>query len=309
MSGPLAGVAGGLREIAADHPGAARAALHALVVLCVRRRVAAAPTWPGRLHPRLYACLSQTADPYRAGVGSRTRSSTPAVAQALAVPATALGRRSCSPGAGCSWAACLRSQVVVSAALPLPPVLFDIIVGNVHILYAAAIVLGFRFPWTWSLMVSPWCRPLGITMGSGPARPEGGRWRLRWATGATVAVSYLMVPDLWRRWVDLLVVRRREAPALALVHVPCCPGSASLRSSSRGARSPTGRGSCPSLLSRRAAGHHAGRADTVGILPLRGAAGRGWRRLDQAGPGIARRTGSDPAERLGRHERAVRDEA
>src|SRR5262249_18763929 len=85
--------------------------------------------------------------------------------------------------------------------LPIP---FEIVSGNVHLLYAAAIVLGFRWAGTWALMfltkVTPgigvlwfaarrdW-RPLGIALGF---------------TGAIVAVSFAIDPASWRQWIDLI---------------------------------------------------------------------------------------------------------
>ena len=33
--------------------------------------------------------------------------------------------------------------------LALPPVAFELYHGNVHLWIASAIVLGFRYPWTW----------------------------------------------------------------------------------------------------------------------------------------------------------------
>src|SRR5215471_227965 len=78
--------------------------------------------------------------------------------------------------------------------LPIP---FEIVSGNVHLLYAAAIVLGFRWSATWALMfltkVTPgigvlwyairreW-RALGIALG---------------VTAAIVAVSYALDPAAW----------------------------------------------------------------------------------------------------------------
>ena len=37
--------------------------------------------------------------------------------------------------------------------LALPPVALELYHGNVHLWIAAAIVLGFRYPWTWAFVV------------------------------------------------------------------------------------------------------------------------------------------------------------
>ncbi len=105
--------------------------------------------------------------------------------------------------------------------LPLPPVLFECIVGSVHLLYAAAIVLGFRFPWTWALMLLTKVTP-GIGLLWFAVRRE---WRaLGIALGATAAIvlaSYFFAPDLWRQWLDLLAAQSGgDVPELAAVRVP-----------------------------------------------------------------------------------------
>ena len=85
--------------------------------------------------------------------------------------------------------------------LPIP---FEIISGNVHLFYAVAIVVGFRWSASWVLMfitkVTPgigvlwfavrreW-RALGIALG---------------VTAAIVAVSYILNPAAWQQWVALL---------------------------------------------------------------------------------------------------------
>jgi hypothetical protein len=88
-------------------------------------------------------------------------------------------------------------------------------------LYAAAINLGFRFPWTWALMLLTKVTP-GIGLLWFAVRRE---WRALGialgATAAIVVVSYLVAPDLWRQWVDLLTVQSGgDVPELAAVRVP-----------------------------------------------------------------------------------------
>jgi len=84
--------------------------------------------------------------------------------------------------------------------LALPPVALEIYHGNVHLLMAAAIVLGFRHAWTWAFVLLT-----KVTPGVGPLwfgiRRE---WRsLSIALGATAAVcvvSLVVAPELWGRW-------------------------------------------------------------------------------------------------------------
>jgi hypothetical protein len=160
--------------------------------------------------------------------------------------------------------------------LPLPPVLFDIIVGNVHILYAAAIVLGFRFPWTWSLMLLTKVTP-GIGLLWFAVRRE---WRaLAIALGATaaiVAVSALMVPDLWRQWFDLLLAHEQgEIPPLALARIPLLPRLiVAAVIITWGALTDRPWVLPIALLLAQPVIWLAGLSILVGILPLRGAAGR-----------------------------------
>jgi GNAT superfamily N-acetyltransferase len=86
--------------------------------------------------------------------------------------------------------------------LAFPPVALELYHGNIHLLIAAAIALGFRYPAAWAFVlltkVTPgvgllwflvrreW-RSLGIALG---------------ATAALVAVSVVVDPGLWRQWIE-----------------------------------------------------------------------------------------------------------
>lgn len=92
-------------------------------------------------------------------------------------------------------------------ALPLLlflPVPFEIISGNIHLLYAAAIVVGFRWPAAWATMLLTKVTP-GIGLVWFLAR---GEWRALLvaigATAAIAAVSYLLDPAAWGQWIRLL---------------------------------------------------------------------------------------------------------
>ncbi len=92
------------------------------------------------------------------------------------------------------WIAGSPNWVLVAFAIPF--VALDLYHGNINILLAAAIVLGFRHPWTWSfvLLTKPtagvgllwfavrreW-RPLGIALGT---------------TALISVVSFVLAPEL-----------------------------------------------------------------------------------------------------------------
>ena len=84
------------------------------------------------------------------------------------------------------------------------PIALEVISGNVHLLYAAAIVLGFRWPAAWALMFLTKVTP-GIGVLWFLVRRE---WRsLAIALGATAAiaaVSFALDAGQWARWFDIL---------------------------------------------------------------------------------------------------------
>jgi hypothetical protein len=104
----------------------------------------------------------------------------------------------------------------------LPPVANEVARGNIHLLLAAAIVVGFRYPawWAWVLLTK-------VTPGVGLVwfafRRE---WRkLAWAAGVTavvVAVSFLVAPDLWIRWFAMLA-GNVETTRPSVLEIPVLP--------------------------------------------------------------------------------------
>jgi len=84
------------------------------------------------------------------------------------------------------------------------PIPFEIVSGNVHLMYAAAIVLGFRASVTWALPILTKVTP-GIGLLWFAVRRE---WRplaiALGVTGAIVAVSYLLTPADWQQWLDVI---------------------------------------------------------------------------------------------------------
>jgi hypothetical protein len=87
----------------------------------------------------------------------------------------------------------------------LPPVALEIYYGNIHLLLAGAIVLGFRWPATWAFVLLTKVTP-GVGLAWFVARRE---WRaLGFALGTTAfiaGVSFILAPGLWRDWVGVLL--------------------------------------------------------------------------------------------------------
>jgi hypothetical protein len=84
------------------------------------------------------------------------------------------------------------------------PVGVELFNGNIHLLMAMAIVVGFRYPAAWSFLLLTKVTP-GIGLLWFVVRKE---WRnLAVALGTTAAislVSLVVVPDMWRQWLTFL---------------------------------------------------------------------------------------------------------
>ncbi|MEW5991515.1 MAG: glycosyltransferase family 87 protein [Chloroflexota bacterium] len=102
------------------------------------------------------------------------------------------------------------------------PVFAELTVGNIHLLLAAAIVAGFRWPWLWALPLLT-KSTLGVGLLWFAVRRE---WRqLAVALGATVlvvAASFAVAPRLWFQWPEILeaAVSAPERPFVILVAFP-----------------------------------------------------------------------------------------
>ncbi len=88
--------------------------------------------------------------------------------------------------------------------LAFPPVALELYHANIHLLIAAAIALGFRYPWTWSFVLLTKVTP-GVGLIWFAVRRE---WRkLGFALGITVAivgVSVAIDARLWQEWIAFL---------------------------------------------------------------------------------------------------------
>lgn len=104
--------------------------------------------------------------------------------------------------------------------IAFPPVLDDLLRGNVHIFMAAAIVIGMRYPVAWAFMLLTKVTP-GVGLVWFAARRE---WRqLAVAVGGTIAVtatSYAIAPHLWHEWVGLLLTNAGTTSGVQVVPVP-----------------------------------------------------------------------------------------
>ncbi|TMC60731.1 MAG: DUF2029 domain-containing protein [Chloroflexi bacterium] len=178
-----------------------------LAAVFVALRLLAVQPWVESVDAYAY-WTTRSGDPYAAAEAGRIGAYlySPAFAQLLA-PLVLLPW----PVFCAAWTALLCFvywRLVGRLALPLLlflPIPFEIVSGNVHLLIAAAIVVGFRYPIAWALPLLTKVTP-GIGLLWFAVRRE---WRsLGLAVGATVvvsAVSFVVAPDAWRQWLALLV--------------------------------------------------------------------------------------------------------
>ncbi len=99
----------------------------------------------------------------------------------------------------------LTGPRLLAAGLLFPFAAMEVAGGNVSLLLAAAIVVGFRWPAAWSIVLLTKITP-GIGLLWFAVRRE---WRsLAIALGTTAAialVSFVILPDQWRAWIDVVV--------------------------------------------------------------------------------------------------------
>ena len=109
-----------------------------------------------------------------------------------------------------AWTVLLAAALVWQAglwtaiALLLVPVFVDLTVGNIHILLGAAIMLGFRWPWTWAFVFLTKITP-GVGVLWFAFRREWRKLAIALAaTGLIAGASFLYAPNLWREWIDFI---------------------------------------------------------------------------------------------------------
>jgi hypothetical protein len=114
----------------------------------------------------------------------------------------------------------LTGPRLLAAGLLFPFTAMEVAGGNVSLLLAVAIVLGFRWPATWALVLLTKITP-GIGLLWFAVR---GEWRsLALALGATVAiaaVSYVTIPDAWPRWFEVIAANAGKGGTWASVPIP-----------------------------------------------------------------------------------------
>jgi hypothetical protein len=90
------------------------------------------------------------------------------------------------------------------ALLAIPVFAIELFIGNVHMLLALAIVLGFRWPAAWAFVLLTKVTP-GVGLLWFAVRREWRSLGIALAATATIAVvSFLVAPGLWLEWVRSL---------------------------------------------------------------------------------------------------------
>lgn len=111
---------------------------------------------------------------------------------------------------------------LAALSLFLVPVSNEVARGNIHLLLAAAIVVGFRYPASWAWVVLTKVSP-GIGMLWFAFRRE---WRqLATALAVTagiVLISFILDPDLWIRWFRMLA-SNVETTRPSVLEIPVLP--------------------------------------------------------------------------------------
>ena len=106
------------------------------------------------------------------------------------------------------------------ALLAFPPVALELYHGNIHLFLAAAIALGFAYPWTWSFILLTKATS-GVGLLWFVVRRE---WRqLAIAVGVTAAiaaVSFVIAPALWSEWIRFVSADVQGTPDGTIVPVP-----------------------------------------------------------------------------------------
>jgi hypothetical protein len=114
----------------------------------------------------------------------------------------------------------LTGPRLLAAGLLFPFTAMEVAGGNVSLLLAVAIVIGFRWPAAWALVLLTKITP-GIGLLWFAVRRE---WRqLAIAIGATAAIaaaSALVLPDAWRDWAEVIVANAGKGGTWASVPVP-----------------------------------------------------------------------------------------
>ncbi len=124
-----------------------------------------------------------------------------------------------------AWTAILIGAVFVLTgrrwlAIGVVLSLMELAGGNIHLLLAAAMVLGFRWPGAWAIVLLTKITP-GIGLLWFVVR---GEWRALGialgTTAAVVAVSFALLPDAWFSWFEVLTRVAGRDGTWAAVPIP-----------------------------------------------------------------------------------------
>jgi hypothetical protein len=117
-----------------------------------------------------------------------------------------------------AWTALLVGALVwmvpgrVAILVFVPFVAMEVLSGNIHVLLAAAVVLGFRWPAAWAFVLLTKVTP-GVCLAWFAARRE---WRsLAIALGTTLGLvvgSYALAPGAWDEWIARLTAESGSTP-------------------------------------------------------------------------------------------------
>jgi len=106
------------------------------------------------------------------------------------------------------------------AVLAFPPVAIELYHGNIHLLIAVAIVLGFRYPAAWAFVLLTKVTP-GVGLLWFAVRRE---WRnLTIALAATAAifgVTFVLLPSQWIAWFNVLAQNAGTPPPWPALPIP-----------------------------------------------------------------------------------------
>ena len=114
----------------------------------------------------------------------------------------------------------LTGARLLAAGLLFPFTAMEIAGGNISLFLGVAIVIGFRWPAAWALVLLTKITP-GIGLLWFAVRRE---WRhlaiALVATAAIAAVSFVMLPQQWRDWVDVVIGNAGKGGTWASVPIP-----------------------------------------------------------------------------------------
>ncbi len=123
------------------------------------------------------------------------------------------------------WTAIMlaAARLLTGPWLFAPGVLFafmELAGGNISLLLALAMVVGFRWPATWAFVLLTKVTP-GIGLLWFVVR---GEWRqlgiALGATGAIVGISFVLMPDAWAEWIEVLIRIAGRDGTWAAVPIP-----------------------------------------------------------------------------------------